>query len=440
VKTLGGKLASIRLERNMTSGVQVHLSLTALALVVGGILVGLTLHWLRRPAAEVPPARPAGPVHPGAPVAATGQPASHGKARRGAPGPWGEFEYVRIAIERPDEFLTPYVASNRVTRWFLEDYTPPQWAELLAATDLSVEHQAALMDTNRWQMATNGFYVTPGRELIFGLSPATRQRIYAVLARSATNQFHQSVFAYRVDAAGEWFDQSRLAPATLDLIRRLLYRRGTALCFSDVPDVLAALSSDGERTRLLKTLSRQSTLLMNLQVRSDTPLDPLVAYWGKVGRAKDLRPLLESLQRVPGGATLDVAHLLTPFARRRLYAYPYPNVDPSAPRPNCYWTSMNFFNEEPDDRFCDIEYTLKALRQDYYAVPNAELTYGDLIFLYNPQGKPVHAAVYIADEVVFTKNGAHFNQPWILMDYPDLLAVYPSEQPLQVVVYRQKRL
>lgn len=36
----------------------------------------------------------------------------------------------------------------------------------------------------------------------------------------------------------------------------------------------------------------------------------------------------------------------------------------------------------------------------------------------------------------FTKNGAHFAQPWVLMHMRDMLAFFTSGKPLQIVAYR----
>jgi hypothetical protein len=46
--------------------------------------------------------------------------------------------------------------------------------------------------------------------------------------------------------------------------------------------------------------------------------------------------------------------------------------------------------------------------------------------------------VFIADDVVFTKNGANLQQPWKLMKMEDLLARYPEDYPLRVAMFRLK--
>jgi hypothetical protein len=52
--------------------------------------------------------------------------------------------------------------------------------------------------------------------------------------------------------------------------------------------------------------------------------------------------------------------------------------------------------------------------------------------------KPAHACVYIADDVVFTKNGVNYHQPWVLMKLNDLLPRYASDRPMSIVVLRRR--
>ena len=49
----------------------------------------------------------------------------------------------------------------------------------------------------------------------------------------------------------------------------------------------------------------------------------------------------------------------------------------------------------------------------------------------------VHSAVYLADDIVFTKNGNNLYQPWTLMRMADPLNVYSMSGPLNFAFYRQ---
>ena len=94
---------------------------------------------------------------------------------------------------------------------------------------------------------------------------------------------------------------------------------------------------------------------------------------------------------------------------------------------------MNFFRAKPDNRFLDFAYVQRVLKSDYKQIDGPPI-YGDVISLQNATGTPVHMCVYLADDVVFTKNGHDHIEPWLLMKLPDILAQYPAG----VAIYRNK--
>jgi hypothetical protein len=53
-------------------------------------------------------------------------------------------------------------------------------------------------------------------------------------------------------------------------------------------------------------------------------------------------------------------------------------------------------------------------------------------------GNSIHSAVYLADDIVFTKNGNNYAQPWMLMHLKDLLAEYSRDSAPEIIVYRNK--
>ncbi|MBI2927627.1 MAG: hypothetical protein HYY24_18170 [Verrucomicrobia bacterium] len=356
----------------------------------------------------------------------------------GAIGPWGKLEYVEIDLERPAEFVFVPSATNQ-SRWLFEASTTNDLKNLFQSAPLSPSQRAWLLEETHWQYNPEGVLITPPREIVLTLDPKARRKIYGVLSLSAQNQFQLYPFAQRADRLERWFADSGLEAKTVEQVKRMLFPRGNSVCFSDLFAILPELPTPEERCRLIKTLSRTSTLLVKLRVDERSDIDALLRYWDRGGRAKDLRPLLESLARVRGGATIDLTHLLPALARRLLYTYPYPTNDPQAVRPNCFWTSMNFFNEQPDDRLANFDFVEQVLLTDYYPV-EGQPTLGDVVLLSAPNGGIFHAAVYIADGIVLTKNGKHFSYPWVLMKLDDLLAFYPFEKPVDIITYRLKRL
>ena len=133
---------------------------------------------------------------------------------------------------------------------------------------------------------------------------------------------------------------------------------------------------------------------------------------------------------------MNISYFLPSFARLRLYTYPKPTEH--AVREDCFWTAMNFFNEQPDDGFFDPEYTQKILKTDYAQVPAGEKQFGDVLLLLASDRRALHMCVNIADDVVFTKNGFNTVQPWVLMKLSEMLASYEAERPFDVVIYRRR--
>jgi hypothetical protein len=401
--------------------------LAAFLLCVGLILGRWLGSWLDRSP------RPAAPVA-GNPNAAAPEADTHRELRS---GPWGALEILKIEIERPDEFISSTPPAPIVSRWFFPGFSTNQLLRAFNQDDLTREQKDALLDPRRWEIQTNGIYVTPGSDIILSLSPEARQRLYSILAATPANLAQQWAFRIRSDEVNDWFDRSGLSPDTVSLVKRLLYRRGDTTCFSDLNELLAVLPSDAEKHRVIKMFSRQSAVLPRLRVAEGEDVEPLVRYWANQGGAKDIRPLLASLARTPGGASLDITHLLPPFARMRVYTYPFPSEDPWHNRRDCAWTSMNFFNREPDDRFYDFAATRETIARDYYPIQD-EPAFGDIVWFSDAGGQTLHIAVYIAADIVFTKNGATFNEPWTLMEMKDLLADYAPGVSLHTTIYRRK--
>jgi hypothetical protein len=358
---------------------------------------------------------------------------------RANPGPWGELEYVRINLEPPDEFLPVEDGVFERARWFFEGHTRAQLTNLFAQCDLSPPQRAALLNPAAWSEETNGITVVPGDEIVLGLSRQARTQIYSVLGESTRNNLQCWPFRFRRGNIDDWFAPGEFSEATLKLLKSLVYERGATLCFSDVMEASAKIPDASERRQLLKALSGSPSLLMKLHVRPDSDVSALTAYWGRGFRTKDLETLFRSLTRVRGGVSIDVAQLLPPLARKKLNTYPVPADDPSSNQPpNCSWTAMNFFKDPPEERFHNPEVWMKELETSY--VPVTEPTFGDLLFLMKPDGALVHVAVFIADDVVFTKNGESDAKPWLLMKWEDVMASYSTDHPMRLLMFRSKEM
>jgi hypothetical protein len=126
--------------------------------------------------------------------------------------------------------------------------------------------------------------------------------------------------------------------------------------------------------------------------------------------------------------------------RRLLYRYPKVSLeDLEKPQlANCFWTALNFFNTTPDDRMLDPAYALERLHQDYYLVQDG-LQLGDIVALSDRNLNIFHVAVYLADDLVFTKNGFFSLAPWTILPMDRLKGHYAEHRDnWRVTYYRRK--
>lgn len=355
-------------------------------------------------------------------------------------GKWGKMTLTPIVISPPIELvITDWGFMSRPT-WLFPDANADMVAQMLQSAGVSAEDAARLRADVRSEPRIAGVILVPDPAWVRTLTQETRARIYHILAKSELNVEQAQAFRYPGSSLESWLGSSLILPRTRQLVEPLIYQDGGYMLFSDVELVRKEIGSDDEMRRLSKVLFRQPTVFARLSVDNPSNLDALVEYWGRGGRRTEIRPLLESV--VGGGADkfIDVIHLLPPFARNYLYSYPKLSVaDLDKPVVvNCLWTSLNFFLSKPDDRFLDVAVALKTLKEDYFVV-ETYFELGDVVAFLDEKGKLFHAAVYIADDLVFSKNGLSAMAPWTLMSLDDVKGYYRwrSENP-RLIVHRRK--
>ena len=396
-------------------------------LIVAPWLVAAAIYW--RPAPE------AGAPAPAAAVA--GAPA--GEARV---GPWGRLDVTTVVISPPMELIGNDWGreANAGDHWFFPNTTQDAVAALLSGAGLDAARVSALMATARTYPVSGGTVLAPSLDVLRSLSPEVRSQLYVQLARTALNGDQVNAFRYRGDSAEDWLGPSLISPATRRFIEPLIYRYGRHLYFADASLVRAQITDPEELRRLAKALLRQQTVRVRLQVGTPAEVAGIAEYWGRGGRRTDIRPLLESIVGAGADASLDIVHLLPAFARERLYRFPQLTAQ-DLNRPalaNCLWTALNFFNNPPDNRYLDLQAAVDKLQKDYYLVDNTyEL--GDIVALLDEQGIIFHAVVYLADNLVFTKNGTSPMAPWVILPLDTVVDYYRLRSAAPKLLYHRRK-
>ena len=345
----------------------------------------------------------------------------------GKKGPWGRIESLQFAMDLPADCEFTPAAQQPPVRWFFPGYTKEGVLAALRSAGLSAAEVGTLADSAAWSCDGGGAAVEPGDSLILRLAPEVRSKVYAILLAFPKNAQQIDPVWFRPGSIDLRLQDSGLAPESIALLKRLLFAKEGNLLLADFAPALRSLKSDAEQRRFVKAVSRKPAVLVRLRLEPDADVEQISHYWGIGGRRKDIFPLLGALHHVEKGCKLNITCLLPAFARDHLYRYP--SSEPRAEHfdEDCFWSAYNFFNDEPDNRIEDT-HSLAGLNRDYYQI-SVPTQLGDLLILTGRDGVPIHAAVYVADDIYFTKNGATLTQPWILMHYSGLLETYAARYP-----------
>ncbi|MBU3665499.1 MAG: hypothetical protein FGM15_06425 [Chthoniobacterales bacterium] len=352
------------------------------------------------------------------------------------PGPWGKITVQPILIEAPASLPSLNFRLGD-GRWYFRARNPDEVAALLRASGLTTEQAGRILPLlQRVPDRSDLLAATPPEDLVRSLSMDVRSALYDKLADIPENFPQVEPFRTTDMHLEKWLEGAKLPPEVVAGVESLMWRRGSGLFFSDYNIVADKITSPVVKLELLRQLTRKSSAILTIQVPAGGATDNLVAYYGTGGRRDKVEPLLRGLGQA-GGGPLGLSNMLPMFARARLYRFPDPLPGKDI-GPDCHWTTFNFFARgEPDASLNDPAYIEKLLRDNYQPV-NGAPRFGDVVLLKLPDGSAIHSATYIADNMVFTKNGPSLAAPFMFSTIEDMLAFYPKSQSIRLAYYRRR--
>jgi hypothetical protein len=348
---------------------------------------------------------------------------------------WGVMKEERLMLDRPPESFQRVAAPE--VRWVFGSSSPEQVREVIRSVGLQAKNLGLLLDEKNWVQTNGGVVVTPPLSVVREMTPGPRQKLYDILARTPENLAQRYPYVFR-GAFEDWFADCPLPPERVREVRRMVYKKDKVFFFADLSYFQLTMPSN-EVFLLARQVSRVPAVMASLEVKGPAQLHDLKRYWLPSGEQSEFDPLTVALARTHAN-DVNVAGLLPPLPRRLLYSYPTPSAE--IPRnADCVWTSMNFFNEQPDNRFVDQQFLGDTLNTQYKIVPKADAL-GDIILLHRPSADGnlslIHMCVHIAGDVVFTKNGGDIYQPWVLMRLEDVRALFSYEREIATTIFRKR--
>ncbi len=343
-----------------------------------------------------------------------------------------------IVISPPLEYIPVTDGPIRAPIWHFASTTPDRLRDQLMTDGLASNDAAALSAAAKPDIPA-GLVVAPPSTLVRALNPDVRARLYTQLAANPSNLDQQTAFRFHGRSIDDWLGPD-VAPETRQAVDPYVYRDGEFLFLADLESVRAEIGNGPTLQHLVKRLLAQATVQVELELDESSDVDALAEYWGRGGRKTDILPILESAADSGPSHSVDIAYLLPDMARRLLYRYQKLSLADleRSQLDNCFWTALNFFNLEPDDRMLDPKFALAHLQQDYYLVQD-DLQLGDIVALSDQKLNIFHVAVYLADDLVFTKNGYFSLAPWTILPMDQLKGHFADHaSDWRVTTYRRK--
>lgn len=308
-------------------------------------------------------------------------------------------------------------------------YTVKEMSQLLRDSGMNEEHLDELFDSERVMLRKGGVVVYPSADVLMGLSPQARAKIYAVLANFKENPFHYYPIVIQEPSLRTWFRGTGLNDEILVMISKLVYFRGRSALFSDVSALLNLVHTAKEERELIQALTRVRSLVLRMSFDEESDFDEIANYWSAGYKYKDILPMIESIGRNKYQQTVDLAHFIPPTPRRFLYSFPAAEDGLRGRYPDSFWSALNFFNFSTVDVYGD-SFDLDAhIRRNYRPV-EGQFKYGDILLMVREDDRQAyHACIYLADNIVFTKNTPYLYTPWTLMTIEDLFSYHERGRP-----------
>ncbi|MFM9000485.1 MAG: hypothetical protein ACKORB_02505 [Opitutia bacterium] len=370
-------------------------------------------------------------------VAAEGASEAKEPTWKAKPGPWGDLEVHTVFLEAPDSLIAVSAKPNSTTRWTFEQMSEGAVRETLVTSGLSADLIEKLMSPTRRVANASAVTLYPTMEELVSLSVEVRSKLYLELARHAVNEFQRDpVFIVGQDLE-DWLASSSLNAEQRDLFRKLTWRRGSATVFSDISALLSLARNQEEVQEVFRSVTRVRTLIVTLSLPVTVPRKEFLEYWSG-GRPESLRlPFLTAITHRRAEQKIDISNFLPSVMRQKIYTYPEIELGVKGRFPDCHWTSLNFFAPTPQDFLLDTRLAASYLLEKYEPV-EAPYRFGDVL-CFMDSGEGLHTCVYVADDIVFTKNGDGVLAPWVFMQVADVDAVYRKSSTTKIQGFRLKR-
>ncbi len=362
-----------------------------------------------------------------------------------AQGPWGRLQHFSFFLEGPAIHLNKFRITNLTLGWSVDISEAEKVLTRLAQLGLSGEILEWIKKPDNPTTKGDQIIFFPPGDGVLNLAPEIRAAVYRELSRFQANLDIVGPCLIPKGKFDTWFLNTSLRPELISLIKQMSYPRGDALAFSDYSLLSRFLTNEAEAREVFSILTRTPALMLQLILDKKSKINDIAAYWSTGGEAAhpggapNHAPLLKSLQSRGDNETLDVVHLLPPLPQKLLNTYLDHVYFGEGEVPDCHWSSLNFFKSVEEPFFLHSQFASTAFLERYQTI-KPPYHFGDILAIVSGNGKASHSCVYIADDVVFTKNGKNILAPWVFQSLAHVKMTFLFDNNCKMVGFRSRKI
>lgn len=353
-------------------------------------------------------------------------------------GPWGKLEFFEVPLEFPTETLSSFAIPSQNVEWVLQAATHEEMDSILLVAGLtSAEISNAFAGCTVIQ-DEDIFRVYPTTEAVLSMPLETRTKLYRLLSQYSQNRFYRRPVYINQQNLSDWFRGSEVDRDSITDVSMLAYPtpNGQGFYLSDVAYTLRGATSALEERELLQGLLRSSGLIVRLRLSRESLTPGIADYWTAGYKNKAVMPLLESVVTQNDGSSIDIAHLIPALPRQYLNQFPDTQDGADGRLPDWFWTCYNFFRSSPRAVYADSPDRDRLILKEFEpAMPLNQ--FGDLLLL-NSGGRIIHGCIYIAADIVYTKNSSDIYSPWIFMRIQDVIGYHDVLGDVTISTFRKR--
>jgi len=186
-------------------------------------------------------------------------------------------------LEPPENILAIVAKPSNVTRWTFEQTTEGAVRADLTKAGVPAAVIERLCNPVRMVGSGNNITLLPELEDLLAIPMEARSALYQRLAKHAANEYQRDPVHVLGGDVDDWLAETDLSAEQQDLFRRLLWRRGTGLVFSDIQALLSLAKGPEGVGAVFRAVTRVRSLLVELRLPLTDGRGAFLDYWSAIG-------------------------------------------------------------------------------------------------------------------------------------------------------------